>query len=139
MRRLSDGSGRSIFRRAPHFALSWDHLDQCRAAIPAWVMPIYRVAETTKPAPNLIDVAIIDEASQSGPEALFLQYIAGKIVVVGDDQQISPESVGLDRESVDALRQRYIKDVPMWDALGVDNSFFDQAQIRFGDIGRFLY
>ena len=108
-----------------------DHLDYCRGAIPAWVMPIYRVAETTKPAPNLFDVAIIDEASQSGPEALFLQYIARKIVVVGDDQQISPESVGLDRGAVDALRQRYIADLPHWDAMGVDNSFFDQAQIRF--------
>jgi very-short-patch-repair endonuclease len=107
------------------------HLDHCRGAIPAWVMPIYRVAETTKPAPNLFDVAIIDEASQSGPEALFLQYISRKIVVVGDDQQISPESVGLDRGSVDVLRQRYIKDLPHWDAMGVDNSFFDQAQIRF--------
>jgi very-short-patch-repair endonuclease len=107
------------------------HLDHCRGAIPAWVMPIYRVAESTRPAPNLFDVAIIDEASQSGPEALFLQYIAKKIVVVGDDQQISPDAVGLDRESVDTLRQRYIKDIPMYDALGVDNSFFDQAQIRF--------
>ncbi len=107
------------------------HLDYCRGAIPAWVMPIYRVAETTKPAPNLFDVAIIDEASQSGPEALFLQYVARKIVVVGDDQQISPESIGLDRTAVDALRQRYIKDLPHWDAMGVDNSFFDQAQIRF--------
>ena len=71
------------------------------------------------------------EASQSGPEALFLQYVARKIVVVGDDQQISPESIGLDRMAVNALRQRYIKDLPHWDAMGVDNSFFDQAQIRF--------
>lgn len=94
-------------------------------------MPIYRVAETIKPGPNIFDVAIIDEASQSGPEALFLQYIAQRIVVVGDDQQISPESVGLDRSSVDALRHRYIRDLPHWDAMGVDNSFFDQAQIRF--------
>ncbi len=107
------------------------HLDHCRAAIPAWVMPIFRVAETTMPSPDQFDIAIIDEASQSGPEALFLQYIARKIVVVGDDQQISPESVGLDRAAVDSLRQRYIKDIPHWDALGVDNSFFDQAQIRF--------
>jgi very-short-patch-repair endonuclease len=107
------------------------HLDHCRGAIPAWVMPLYRVAESTRPAPNLFDVAIIDEASQSGPEALFLQYIAKKIVVVGDDQQISPESVGVNRASVDSLRQKYIKDIPMWDALGVDNSFFEQAQIRF--------
>ena len=128
IKKIGKGTGKyaTQYRREARY-----HLDHCRAAIPAWVMPIYRVAETTRPEPNLFDVAIIDEASQSGPEALFLQYIARKIVVVGDDQQISPESVGLDRESVDSLRQRYIKDIPMWDALGVDNSFFDQAQIRF--------
>jgi len=128
IRKIGKGTGKyaSQYRKEARY-----HLDHCRGAIPAWVMPIYRVAESTKPSPNLFDVAIIDEASQSGPEALFLQYIAKKIVVVGDDQQISPDSVGLDRESVDTLRQRYIRDIPMWDALGVDNSFFDQAQIRF--------
>jgi very-short-patch-repair endonuclease len=128
VKKIGKGTGKyaSQYRKEARY-----HLDYCRGAIPAWVMPIYRVAETTKPAPNLFDVAIIDEASQSGPEALFLQYIARKIVVVGDDQQISPESVGLDRSAVDALRQRYIRDLPHWDAMGVDNSFFDQAQIRF--------
>jgi len=128
IKKIGKGTGKyaSQYRKEARY-----HLDHCLGVIPAWVMPIYRVAETTKPAPNQFDVAIIDEASQSGPEALFLQYIARKIVVVGDDQQISPESVGLDRSAVDNLRQRYIKDLPHWDALGVDNSFFDQAQIRF--------
>jgi very-short-patch-repair endonuclease len=128
VKKIGKGTGKyaSQYRKEARY-----HLEYCRGAIPAWVMPIYRVAETTKPSPNLFDVAIIDEASQSGPEALFLQYIARKIVVVGDDQQISPESVGLDRTAVDALRQRYIRDLPHWDAMGVDNSFFDQAQIRF--------
>ena len=128
IKKIGKGTGKYALqyrREARH------HLDHCRGAIPAWVMPIFRVAETTRPAPNQFDVAIIDEASQSGPRALFLQYIARKIVVVGDDQQISPESVGLDRGAVDSLRQRYIKDLPHWDAMGVDNSFFDQAQIRF--------
>jgi very-short-patch-repair endonuclease len=128
VKRIGKGTGKyaTQYRKEARY-----HLDHCRGAIPAWVMPIYRVAETTKPAPNLFDVAIIDEASQSGPEALFLHYIARKIVVVGDDQQISPESVGIDRTAVDALRQRYIRDLPHWDAMGVDNSFFAQAQIRF--------
>ena len=94
-------------------------------------MPVYRIAETIHPQPGMFDVVIIDEASQSGPEALFLLYIAKKIVVVGDDQQISPESVGLDRDAVNSLRERHIKDLPHEDALGVDNSFFEQAEIRF--------
>lgn len=128
IRKIGKGTG----KYAPQYRReARQHLDRCRSAIPAWVMPVYRVAETIRPEPGMFDVVIIDEASQSGPEALFLLYIAKKIVIVGDDQQISPESVGLDRDAVNALRERYIKDLPHEDALGVDNSFFEQAEIRF--------
>ena len=107
-------------------------MDQCRTAIPAWVMPIYRVAETIRPGTDSFDVIIIDEASQSGPEALFLTYLAKQIIVVGDDKQISPDSVGLDRDEVELLRKKHIEDLPHSDVLGVDNSFFDQAEVRYG-------
>lgn len=128
IRKIGKGTG----KYAPQYRReARQHLDRCRSAIPAWVMPVYRVAETIRPEPGMFDVVIIDEASQSGPEALFLLYIAKKIVVVGDDQQISPESVGLDRDAVNSLRERYIRDLPHEDALGVDNSFFEQAEIRF--------
>ncbi len=83
-------------------------------------MPIYRVAETIHPGTDKYDVVIVDEASQSGPEALFLHYLAKRIVVVGDDKQISPEFVGITREDVELLRQRHILDIPHSDALGVD-------------------
>jgi len=85
-----------------------------------------------RPGVDVFDVVIVDEASQSGPEALFLQYLAKKIVVVGDDKQISPEFVGLNREDVELLRQQYLYDIPISDAFGVDNSFFTQAEIRYG-------
>jgi len=115
-----------------HRRAARESLEQCRSAIPAWVMPIYRVAETVRPGVDVFDVVIVDEASQSGPEALFLQYLAKKIVVVGDDKQISPEFVGLNREDVELLRQQYLYDIPISDAFGVDNSFFTQAEIRYG-------
>ncbi len=51
-------------------------MDNCRGAIPAWIMPLYRVFETIPPAPECFDVVIIDEASQTGPEGLVLQYLA---------------------------------------------------------------
>lgn len=124
--------GKGTGKYAPQYRKeARQHLEQCRSAIPAWVMPIYRVAETIHPQPGMFDVVVVDEASQSGPEALFLLYIAKKIVIVGDDQQISPESVGLDRDAVNSLRERHIKDLPHEDALGLDNSLFDQAEIRF--------
>jgi very-short-patch-repair endonuclease len=124
--------GKGTGKYAPQYRReAREHLEHCRPAIPAWVMPVYRVAETIQPKPGMFDVVIIDEASQSGPEALFLLYIAKKIVVVGDDQQISPEDVGIDREAVNSLRERFIRDLPHKDAMGVDNSFFEQAEIRF--------
>ncbi len=66
------------------------YMDQCREAIPVWIMPRYLVAEMVEPAPARYDLVIVDEASQLGIESLFLFYIARKMVVVGDDQQISP-------------------------------------------------
>jgi very-short-patch-repair endonuclease len=129
MRRIGKGTGKyaPMHRRAAR-----KHMDECRSAIPCWIMPIYRVAETIHPGTDRYDVVIVDEASQSGPEALFLHYLAKRIVVVGDDKQISPEFVGITREDVELLRQRHIADIPHSDALGVDSSFFDQAEIRYG-------
>jgi len=135
MKRIGKGTGKYA---GMHRKAAREHMEQCRSAIPAWIMPIYRVAETIRPGVDAFDVVIVDEASQSGPEALFLQYLAKKIVVVGDDKQISPDSVGITREDVELLRQRHILDIPHSDALGVDNSFFDQAAIRFGGRIRLL-
>ncbi len=129
VRLIGKGTGKyaPVHRRAAR-----DHMQHCRSAIPAWIMPIYRVAESVRPGIDTFDVVIVDEASQSGPEALFLQYLARRIVVVGDDKQISPEFVGLNREDVDLLQRRRLSEIPHADALGVDHSFFDQAEIRYG-------
>lgn len=108
------------------------HMEHCRSAIPAWIMPLYRVVESFEPSQGLFDVIIIDEASQSGPEAVFLKYIAKKIIVVGDDKQISPEHVGISRENVDQLRKLHLYDFPHGELLGLDNSFFDLANVLFG-------
>ena len=107
------------------------HLDECRSAIPAWVMPLHRVAETIKPGSELFDIAIIDEASQSGPEALLLAFLAKKLVVVGDDKQIHPTYAGVNFEDVNQLRERHIAGLPHSDSYGVHQSFFDLAEIRY--------
>ncbi|MHB1501505.1 MAG: AAA domain-containing protein [Candidatus Dormibacteria bacterium] len=129
MRRVGRGTGKYA---ASHRANARDHMEECRDAIPAWIMPIYRVAETMRPGVDSFDVVIVDEASQSGPDALFLNYLARRVVVVGDDMQISPSQVGLDLAQVDFLARQYLTDIPHRDALSFRNSFFDQAKIRFG-------
>jgi very-short-patch-repair endonuclease len=108
-------------------------LDECRGAIPAWVMPLYQVVQTTRPRRRQFDIVIIDEASQSGPESLLLNYIADKIIVVGDDKQITPMHVGVDREQVLYLRRKHLRDIPHEEALDLEGSLFAQAELRFPD------
>lgn len=109
-----------------------EYMDICRDVIPAWILPIYRVVETIKPKSEIFDVVIIDEASQCGPESLFLTYIAKKCIVVGDDQQISPENVGSDREEVDLLIKKYLWDIPLKEKYNLESSLFTHANIRYG-------
>ena len=130
IRNIGAGTG----KRANRFRkVARQTLDRCRSAIPAWIMPIHRLAETVSPGEDLFDVVIVDEASQSGPEALFLHYIAKKIIIVGDDKQIAPYNVGINRDDVELLRSRYIPDLPLTDYFDLDHSFFDQGYLRFGN------
>ncbi len=107
------------------------YMDQCRDAIPIWVMPRYLVAEMMDPAPGRYDIVIVDEASQLGIESLFLFYIAKKMVVVGDDQQISPYGIGIADEDVAGLQQHYLEGIPHRHALSPQSSLYGNAKIRF--------
>ncbi len=107
-------------------------LEKCRDAIPAWVMPLYRVFESVTPAPGIFDVVIVDEASQCGPESLLLFYLAKKIIVVGDDKQISPSNIGIDKNQAKRLLAQHLKDMPLAETFDVDSSCFDHGVIRLG-------
>ncbi|HEX5493966.1 MAG TPA: AAA domain-containing protein [Mycobacteriales bacterium] len=125
IKRIGGGRGKYVNR---YRAEARNHLNQCQHAVPAWIMPLYRVADSIPmDTPNRFDVAIIDEASQSGPEALLLLWLARRIVVVGDDQQVSPEEVGQDRGDVQRLIDTHIPDVPAGSLFQVGSSFFDLA------------
>lgn len=128
--RVGKGTGKYVERNR---RLAKERLEECRGAIPAWVMPLYKVLDTVDVHPGIFDVAIIDEASQSGPEALFLSFIAKQIVVVGDDQQIRPENVGVDQGEVHQLQQFYLRDINNWEIFGATESLFSISEVRFGN------
>jgi very-short-patch-repair endonuclease len=130
VRKIGKGTGKHAARWRQR---AREAMQGCRSAIPAWIMPIFKVAEAVDMAPEAFDVAIVDEASQSGPEALFLQYLARKVIVVGDDQQISPDNVGVDRDKVQFLNAQYLYDVPLAMHYDADTSYFTHAAIRYGD------
>ena len=130
VKKIRGGTGRHAERYREE---ARQKLAECRKAIPAWIMPLYQVVQTTSPRKGLFDVVIVDEASQSGPEALLLYYIARKIIVVGDDKQIAPLHVGVNRDDVLRLRQMHLKEIPHAEAFDLECSFFDQAELRFPD------
>jgi hypothetical protein len=75
MRKLGKGTG----KHAPkHRRDAQKHLNQCRQAVPAWVMPLHRVWDTVDPSPGMFDMIVVDEASQCGVEALPLFYLGEK-------------------------------------------------------------
>jgi len=129
MRKLGKGTGKHAPR---HRRDAQEHLNKCREAVPAWVMPLHRVWDTVDPAPGIFDVVIVDEASQCGFEAFPLLYLAKKILIVGDDKQISPDAVGLDRESVHRLMKEFLHDFQFRSSFDVESSLFDHGKLRYG-------
>ena len=128
IKKLGKGTGKHAHK---HRRTAQRHLQECRDAIPAWVMPLHRVYETVRPEPELFDVVIVDEASQCGPEALPLIYLAKRILVVGDDKQISPDAVGINRDYMHRLMREYLFDFVHSDSFDVENSLFDHGLRRF--------
>src|SRR5699024_11342805 len=86
VRKLGKGTGKYAAQQRAEIR---EALDRCRPSVPVWIMPIYRVIEQLRISENMFDVVLIDEASQAGLEASFLQYLAPRIVVIGDDKQVS--------------------------------------------------
>ncbi|KAA0894170.1 AAA domain-containing protein [Oryzomonas rubra] len=130
MRRLGKGTGKHAHK---HRLDAQRSLNECKGAVPAWIMPLHRIYETVEAAPGCFDVVIVDEASQCGFEGLPLLYLAKKIIVVGDEKQISPEAVGTDRTHVFNLMKAHLSDFKHSASFDIENSLFAHGQIRFGN------
>ncbi|WAL63788.1 AAA domain-containing protein [Amycolatopsis cynarae] len=110
-------------------------MDRCRPSVPVWIMPLYRIAEQLRIRPGMFDVVIVDEASQAGLEATFLQYLAPKIVVIGDDKQVSPTAVGVDQQQLRDLAGQYIPNDRYRESWqDPTRSLFDEAKMRYGGL-----
>ena len=128
VRKAGKGTGKYVRR---HQEDARSSLRQAQTAVPAWIMPMHQVFETVPvDRPNLFDVVIVDEASQSGLEAVLLSWLAPRLVIVGDDKQVSPSNVGMDHEDVYTLHDRYLAGLETKSLFGPMNSFFDQAVAR---------
>ena len=98
----------------------------CQLAVPAWIMSVSEAINRFDPAHNHFDVMIIDEASQSSLNVLILTYLADKLIVVGDDKQVSPLAIGNDMQRQQDIVNKKLKGILKDPQLfRTDTSFYD--------------
>jgi very-short-patch-repair endonuclease len=129
MRKIGRGTG----KRVPQLLTQARSLmDECRSAVPVWIMPLARVVENFKPQHGLFDVVIIDEASQCDIMGLIALYLGKKVIVVGDHEQVSPDAVGNTAESAQNLINIYLREIPNAELYDGKLSIYDLAAQSFG-------
>lgn len=125
--------GKGTGKRAPVLRkLARDLMERAKTAVPVWIMPMIRVAENYDPRTTRFDVIIIDEASQCDVTGLMALYFGKQVVVVGDDEQVSPEAVGQRLDETQHLINEYLYGIPNDQLYDGKSSIYDLAKQAFG-------
>jgi superfamily I DNA and/or RNA helicase len=107
-------------------------MGECQKAVPGWIMTISKAMETLDPAKNHFDVIIIDEASQANLSSLAIAYMGDKLIIVGDEHQVSPMAVGVDSAKVNSLIHMYLQGViPNAHLYNAKTSIYDLAMMTY--------
>lgn len=122
------GKGASVHRGAAREALA-----RCYDAVPCWIMPTWRVAEQLPPELGVVDLVIVDEASQSDVTELPALLRGRKILVVGDDRQVSPTAPFVTQDKIIQLRHHYLGDLPFKNLLEPGESIYHLMRAVFPD------
>ena len=103
--------------------------------IPCWIMSHNKISESLPPEFGCFDLVIIDEASQSDLTALPAILRANKLLIVGDDKQVSPEGIGLEEEKINNLMSKFLSNqVEIYkQQLSPERSLYDLCKVVFAD------
>ena len=134
-RRIGRGTG----QRVPGLrAEARRTLAKARNAVPVWIMPLSRVAETFDPRTTRFDVVIVDESSQCDVMGLLPLYLAERTVVVGDHEQVSPLAIGQEISEIEHLITQHLVGIPNNKLYDGKLSLYDLARQSFGGLIRLL-
>lgn len=128
--------GRGTGVRAGRYRQDARHAaERANSAVPCWIMPHYRVCESLPTNFGDFDLVIIDEASQSDLTALPALLRGKKVLVVGDDKQVSPEGVGLEESKIRNLMTRFLADqVSLYKPqMSPEHSIYDLFNVVFAN------
>jgi len=126
--RIGRGTGKTAWA---HRKTARDAMGRCYGAVPCWIMPTWRVAEQLPAELGVLDLVIIDEASQSEITELPALLRGKKILVVGDDRQVSPTAPFVTQEKISQLRHHYLADMPFKSLLEPGESIYDLMRAVF--------
>lgn len=128
IRRIGQGTGPNAtrYRRDAQKAMQ-----DAQGAIPCWIMSHAKVSESMPVQLGAFDLVIVDEASQSNLWALPAVLRGKKILVVGDDKQVSPEGGFISAEKIKLLRERFLADQAYAADLTPEKSLYDIASTVF--------
>jgi very-short-patch-repair endonuclease len=128
-RRLGAGTGLNAAALRRQAA---EQMGKARAAVPVWIMPFSRLTENFDPVRDHFDVLIVDEASQEDVVGLAPFYMADKVIVVGDEEQVTPLDVGGEQQPIQDLIEQWLTDLPSKLLFDLKTSIYDRAHIAFG-------
>lgn len=129
MKKIGKGKGKNV---ELYRTQAKEKIAICQKAVPVWIMPMNKVIDTLNPAKNRFDIVIIDEASQSDISSLVLLYMAKKVIIVGDDKQVSPAGVGKEIDKENILRDKYLKGrISNEDLYGTRSSLYSIASTTY--------
>jgi very-short-patch-repair endonuclease len=126
--RIGKGTGKGAGK---HRASAREAMARCYDAVPCWIMPTWRVAEQLPAEIGAIDLVIIDEASQSDATELPALLRGKKLLVVGDDRQVSPTAPFVTQNKIDQLRHHYLREMPFKSLLEPGESIYDLMRAVF--------
>lgn len=128
VRRIGQGTGPNATRHRRDAQVAM--LD-AQGAIPCWVMSHSKVSESLPAQLGAFDLVIVDEASQSDLWALPAVLRGKKILVVGDDKQVSPDGGFIAAVRIQELRDRFLSEQPYATVLTPEKSLYDIASTVF--------
>lgn len=128
--RIGKGTGRRVPRLREEARKA---IVECRRAVPVWIMPLSEVAETFDPRVVRFDVVIIDEASQCDVMGMIALYLGLKVIIVGDEEQVSPVAVGQNQERVQNIIDEHLQGIPYSVLYDGRMSIYDLAKSSFGE------
>ena len=128
IRRIGMGTGPNAIR---HRRDAQKAMNDAQGAVPCWVMSHAKVSETLPSQLGCFDLVIVDEASQSDLWALPAVLRGKKILVVGDDKQVSPDGGFMSSVRIQELKDRFLSDQPFATILTPEKSLYDVASTVF--------